>query len=76
MKKIIITSLLLSFVILLSACTFPGFSPKVEVTTNPSVTPSVTETPTPTVSKETTVDSIEADLKATTILDEDFSDIK
>lgn len=83
MKKIINLSLVLCFALLLSACNTPltmqkqssdGSESKME--TN-SVNSGETEiSPTPTVSKDDSVDSIEADLNSTVILQEDFSDIK
>ncbi len=70
-KKIISLSFLLGFAVLLSGCTLFGTPAKTEDTT---ATPAVSATPT--LSQSNSVNSIEADLKATTIQEEDFSDIK
>lgn len=70
-KKIISVSLLLGFAVLLSGCTLFGTPAKTEDTTAKPVVSA-----TPTLSQSTSVDTIEADLKATTIQVEDFSDIK
>jgi hypothetical protein len=82
MKKPLTISLLLSLALLLSACTKPNLSGREVKELSPSPTesvaakPTVSEAPTPTLSKDSSLDSIEADLKATTVLEEDFSDIK
>ncbi len=82
MKKSITISLFLSLALLLSACTKPNLSGRQINELAPSPTeammaePSVSEAPTPTLSEDSSLDSIEADLKATTVLEEDFSDIK
>lgn len=78
MKKIFTATAILVFALLLSACNRP-LTLKDGVPDEPAkVTGSVTanQTPTPTVSSDTSVESIEAELKATSILSEDFSDIK
>ncbi len=71
-------SLLFIFAVLLSACSLPG-SKNEDLSGGPKsdnqVTQEITASPTPTVSKDTDVDSIEADLKSTLILEEDFSDL-
>lgn len=77
LKKV--TFLFLSAV-LLSACNLPGVNNKVDtdldVKSNTEViTPEITTSPTPTLSKDNSVDSIEADLNSTLILEEDFSDL-
>lgn len=41
-----------------------------------NVSPSVTESPTPTLTKDSSLESIESDLKNTTVLEEDFTNIK
>lgn len=67
-------SLLLSSAVLLSACNRAYFPAGTAQTPPPAV--EVQTTPTPTLSKGNSVESLEADLNATVILDEDFSDIK
>ena len=62
-------SLLFIFAVLLSACSLPGSKNGDTDDGEKSVAP------TPTVGKETSVDSIESDLKSTLILEEDFSDL-
>ena len=69
MKKVIVAPALLVFALFLSACNGP-------LTLKNGVPDESTQTPTPTVSSDTSVESIEAELKATNILTEDFSDIK
>jgi hypothetical protein len=73
-KKIITTAILLGSAVIFSACTLQTGSNNPTITPTPS--PVLSVSPTPTVSKDISIDSIESDLKATTILDEDFSDIK
>lgn len=71
-------SLLFIFAVLLSACSLPGSKNRDMDDGEKSggqVTQEISATPTPTVSKDTSVDSIEADLKSTLILEEDFSDL-
>lgn len=80
-KKIITSSLVLGLAVLLSACTPTSMKndERVKIETNTEVgmeQGGAVESPTPTVTKDDSVDSIEADLKSTTILEEDFSDIK
>lgn len=76
MKKIFAVPALLVFALLLSACNGP-LTLKDGVPAEPvKVAETETATPTPTISKDTSVESIEAELKATNILNEDFSDIK
>lgn len=71
--------LILGMSIGLSACSLtpkspPTNTPKQENSTMETKDPQLS--PTPTLTKDNSIDSIEADLKSTTILEEDFSDIK
>ncbi len=72
MKKIFIIPSLIGLSVLLSACTVPNLSKK----TPPQPTPVVMVSPTPTIGKDNSLGQIEADLKATTVTEEDFSDLK
>lgn len=70
-KKI---SLIFLSAVLLSACSLNKENMETNTPEMPSTT--VTISPTPTIGKDNSIDSIESDLKETTILEESFSDIK
>jgi PBP1b-binding outer membrane lipoprotein LpoB len=72
MKKTAILSVIICFSVLFSACTLPG-----QVKKEPLQEVSVTiESPTPTLNQDSSLDQIEADLKASIVLEEDFNDLK
>lgn len=77
MKRPIFTSFtLLSSTLLLSACTLTGSANMPVVAPQTEVGTVKNATPTPTLGGDNSVKTIETDLKATSVLDEDFSDIK
>ncbi len=73
-------SLLFLSVSVLSACSLPGVNKDLDTkledrTDSEQTSPEQNTTPTPTLSNDSSMDSIEAELNSTLILEEDFSDI-
>ena len=78
MKTLRNISLVVLLTMTLSACNMPKDQSDSKTNQSANIDQQVAASlsPTPTLSKDNSLDSIESDLKSTTILEEDFSSIK